>query len=1356
MMRKSLVLLVAAAAGLVGCGDGEEGSNRGDGGTGATTTGGESAGGAETGGAGATNPSGGSGGTETGGEAGSESGGTGGDDLGGTGGGAGAPLGGTSTGGSAGGAGGPACTASFWDPGDGAQLDETDDVSGDLCADGFQYDVRVTTDARAGTPAVLYAGSQRLGDAVVSGQIAEFVSVQLDANRTTELQVVVGEDDQSCGATAEVAVLCAGVPTCEISAPELTDTHPLLNGVPVADGGDRVSSAGSAYQVRFEVATNVTNGQPVSLHVEGMSSALTVNAVDGSAVFPGVTLVPDGDYAISATCEAVSGATGSSASVIYGVDTAPPAVTVYKTKVDAGDAVVSLLLDGDHFDPEDDADPSMDDLQIEICGTTTATDAIDLPSSLGARQSNFCAQIGSGTAICSPVVTSGASEGDGGCVEITCPGEGAFDLSLTLTDEAGNPTTEVVQGLTCASSRPQVAFLDPVSDAPAFDVQARRILAASAPDGQRKDQDANLAGAQYDVSVCTTASAGTARLLGARQGSTLQTLGTGTVAADTAGSCPVGFPGIIVFSDATLPESGEDAATFELSTPTQLVAEVTNSSSATGTGEVLVWVDSTAPTLRVNSPSPFCGATIDSNTDVTRDVRFVSSVAPVSMLVGSTPYTGDEVSLAFVTIEGVLLTTGQNEVSASVVEPAGNVGELQQPCVVTVGDTPSVVWQSPDDDALLGAVGNTVAGVLVDGDGGQDGWQGQLEVCSDVDLQANPDATIEIVSSVDGSLSGGPQPLTSACYQLDVTLTESPTNVLTATISPGGTGFDGVASITTNVDVVVPAAPTDLAAEVLVRRNTSFLLTWTAPDDGGKAPESYDVRVAEQNPITNATDFANADRVTFSGVPAAPGQPDSVEIAGRMIETDQYFAVVAVDGVGNRSSMVATTDAARGELYELTIPSPATGACFGSSIDGTSDLNKDGVSDLVVGSLTGTEAYVYFGPAPEPPATWTPAVTFTGDSLFFGQAARVVGDVDGDGNDDIAIGSYADGDGKVFVYYGHGEDTWPTPIDQTEADAVIQADSSGSPAYVGGRLGFSIARLGNFDGDEDGLADFAIGIPYYTPGAFAGVGQVAIVLGKYGGIDSTITLPGDFGADVLRIDGDPAFGDGALGWSVYGAGDGWSPSTPGVVAGAPYAGTSYAGMLYPFPGQSPAGGVIALSSADGPRAGSANSVLGFGELHGLGALGPGGRPAYSAMVNGPAVLVFSGTSASGPVADLAVTINGPGSAFGKYNVGGAMPGGLASLSLFGSQRPDVVVGAAKPTPRLFFFDGDQLAGASSGSTLDAATDAVITHRLAGTWSDFSGRTTLLVDINDDDYPDVGVGEYVVGATAVDGKVAIVY
>src|SRR5215831_8841563 len=88
-----------------------------------------------------------------------------------------------------------------------------------------------------------------------------------------------------------------------------------------------------------------------------------------------------------------------------------------------------------------------------------------------------------------------------------------------------------------------------------------------------------------------------------------------------------------------------------------------------------------------------------------------------------------------------------------------------------------------------------------------------------------------------------------------------------------------------------------------------------------------------------------------------------------------------------------------------------------------------------------------------------------------GQAVAALGDVNGDGFADFAVGEpfwgpvTADSTGRVFVYFG-GRRLFDHP------DLVLVGDSRG------GQFGFAISSVGDLNGD--GYADFAVGAPSYV------------------------------------------------------------------------------------------------------------------------------------------------------------------------------------------------------------------------------------------------------------------------------------
>ena len=261
----------------------------------------------------------------------------------------------------------------------------------------------------------------------------------------------------------------------------------------------------------------------------------------------------------------------------------------------------------------------------------------------------------------------------------------------------------------------------------------------------------------------------------------------------------------------------------------------------------------------------------------------------------------------------------------------------------------------------------------------------------------------------------------------------------------------------------------NLTATVLVRRQTSFRLAWTAPGSNGQRVAGYVVRVAKV-PITEANfgDVTGVVRdVLYSGTPAAPGSPDGLDVGNLFIENDYYFAVAAVDSGSNRGPISATTVAARATFNALSLAG-TNGATeqFGYQFD-PGDADTNGISDLLVGSFTGKRAYLYLNNLNAP--AMTASVTFTGDATTtasFGRGVAFIGDIDDDGMEDSAI---SDRGTSAHIYIYKGRQTWPAAMSNTDASAVITVDAT----YDGSIFGASMARLGDFNGD--GVDDFAVG-----------------------------------------------------------------------------------------------------------------------------------------------------------------------------------------------------------------------------------------------------------------------------------------
>jgi hypothetical protein len=162
---------------------------------------------------------------------------------------------------------------------------------------------------------------------------------------------------------------------------------------------------------------------------------------------------------------------------------------------------------------------------------------------------------------------------------------------------------------------------------------------------------------------------------------------------------------------------------------------------------------------------------------------------------------------------------------------------------------------------------------------------------------------------------------------------------------------------------------------------------------------------------------------------------------------------------------------------------------FGKSLAMLGDVDGDGVCDVAVGSVhtAGSNegaVYLYSGAS----GTLIRRIDGVQNQEFFGCALAPLNDVDGDGVPDLAIGAFGwfepggwDG-GRVCVYSGAtGSLVWYQPSQGRQCG-----------------LGASIAKLGDIDGD--GVDDFVAGAPNFDTAAHIYAGAAYVFSGKTGAI----------------------------------------------------------------------------------------------------------------------------------------------------------------------------------------------------------------------------------------------------------------
>jgi len=153
-----------------------------------------------------------------------------------------------------------------------------------------------------------------------------------------------------------------------------------------------------------------------------------------------------------------------------------------------------------------------------------------------------------------------------------------------------------------------------------------------------------------------------------------------------------------------------------------------------------------------------------------------------------------------------------------------------------------------------------------------------------------------------------------------------------------------------------------------------------------------------------------------------------------------------------------------------------TGDEFGHSVAWVGDVNGDGYDDLLVGAFRYPEiasvgqAYLYFGGPAIDSVVDLVIPAPTGGTGWFGVSVASAGDFNGDGYPDFIIGAQQSGyEGKAFIYYG-GPSLDATP------DVTLIGESTGSLTAFGA----SVASAGDVNGD--GFDDVIVGAPQYGGG----------------------------------------------------------------------------------------------------------------------------------------------------------------------------------------------------------------------------------------------------------------------------------
>jgi len=241
---------------------------------------------------------------------------------------------------------------------------------------------------------------------------------------------------------------------------------------------------------------------------------------------------------------------------------------------------------------------------------------------------------------------------------------------------------------------------------------------------------------------------------------------------------------------------------------------------------------------------------------------------------------------------------------------------------------------------------------------------------------------------------------------------------------------------------------------------------------------------------------------------------------------------------------------------------------LGYSVSDAGDINGDGIGDLVIGSpLSDPDGksnagvtYVLFGSTEGFDLTLN-ASSLNGTKGFVingtqagdqsGRSVSNIGDINGDGVDDLAIGApfsgiSGDNSGAAYIIFGSKESNYfSNPIELFgfgSKGLIIKGSNSAHNA------GWAVSGAGDFNGD--GIKDLLIGATNYDQEESGIQGESYVIFGKEGGFSSTIDLSNIGLNDGLKIISDDP---NNLGYSVSDAGDINNDGIDDLIIGAPYA-----------------------------------------------------------------------------------------------------------------------------------------------------------------------------------------------------------
>jgi hypothetical protein len=442
--------------------------------------------------------------------------------------------------------------------------------------------------------------------------------------------------------------------------------------------------------------------------------------------------------------------------------------------------------------------------------------------------------------------------------------------------------------------------------------------------------------------------------------------------------------------------------------------------------------------------------------------------------------------------------------------------------------------------------------------------------------------------------------------------------------------------------------------------------------------------------------FGGSTQATSPTLPTELVVPDS--IAGIPGVTGEWWSAVQAQlpqDLGAVPELSTTPDWSAQGFDELN--------SFGFSTASVGDVNGDGYADLAVGAyrlntFTGI-AYVYHGSASGLSLTANWSVVGEATNSNFGYSVSSAGDVNGDGYSDLVVGAYGynNATGKAYVYHGSASGL------SASADWTAVGEAAGS--YFG--LSAASAR----DVDADGYADLAVGAPFNNNST----GKAYVYRGSVGGLSASA----DWSAAGEAT-------SNAFGGSIASAGDVNGDGYADLTVGA-WGFASNTGKAYVYHGSASGLSPTSAWSAVGEATGDFFSrwVAPAGDVNGDGYADLGvGAFGYSNITG--KIYIYHGSVGS---LSLTADWNAVGEAANNYFGRSVASAGDVN----GDGYTDLAVGAwgySSGTGKAYIYHGS-----ASGLSTNAGWSAVG----EGTSDNFGLSVASAGDVNGDGFSDLAVG-----------------